>query len=109
VVLVSLPGQDGQLLGFVTREQFDDLPLEPTAENPVAVYMPMSYQVGGYTLYLPRSAITPVDISFEQAMRLALTGGVTAGNQTRPKPLRRPRETAPGEPDTDASEAAGDR
>jgi len=78
VVLVKLPGQEFQVLGFVTRERFDDLPLAPAADDPVAVYMPMSYQIGGYTLYLPRSALTPVDIPFEQGMRLALTGGVTA-------------------------------
>lgn len=77
VVLVRLPGQDCQLLGFVTREQFADLPLELAADEPIAVYMPMSYQIGGYTMYLPRSALTPVDIPFEDAMRLALTGGVT--------------------------------
>lgn len=76
VVLVQLPGQYAQCLGFVTREQFEDLPFTPAADDPVAVYLPMSYQVGGYTLYLPRSVLTPVDISFEQGMRLALTGGV---------------------------------
>ncbi len=77
VVLVQLPGQCYQCLGFVTREQFDDLPLPLAADNPVAVYLPMSYQIGGYTLYLPRSCLTPVDISFEDGMRLAITGGVT--------------------------------
>jgi len=77
VVLVQLPGQSFQLLGFVTREQFDDLPFTPAAEDPVAVYMPMSYQIGGYTLFLPRSALTPLDIPFETAMRLVLTGGVS--------------------------------
>ena len=77
VVMVQLPGQAFQLIGFVTREQFDDLPFSPAAEDPVAVYMPMSYQIGGYTLFLPRSALTPLDIPFEQAMRLVLTGAVT--------------------------------
>lgn len=77
VVLVQLPGQSFQLIGFVTREQFDDLPFTPAAEDPVAVYMPMSYQIGGYTLFLPRSALTPIDIPFEMAMRLVLTGGVS--------------------------------
>ena len=70
-------GQEYEVLGFVTREQFDDVPLDPQAEDAVAVYMPMSYQIGGYTLFLPRSALTPVDVSFEQGMRLAITGGVT--------------------------------
>jgi uncharacterized membrane protein len=81
VVMVKIPGQPLELLGFVTREQFDDLPLSPSADDPVAVYLPMSYQIGGYTLYLPRSALTPVDITFEQGMRLAVTGGITANNQ----------------------------
>ena len=77
VVMVQLPGQTFQLIGFVTREQFDDLPFSPIAEDPVAVYMPMSYQIGGYTLFLPRNCLTPLDIPFEQAMRLVLTGAVT--------------------------------
>ena len=77
VVLVQLPGQSFQLVGFVTREQFDDLPFTPAAEDPVAVYMPMSYQIGGYTLFLPRSSLTPLNMPFEQAMRLVLTGAVT--------------------------------
>jgi uncharacterized membrane protein len=77
VVMVQLPGQAFQLIGFVTREQFDDLPFTPTAEDPVAVYMPMSYQIGGYTLFLPRNCLTPLDIPFEQGMKLVLTGAVT--------------------------------
>jgi uncharacterized membrane protein len=77
VVLVRLPGQDFQLLGFVTRESFHDLPFEPQANNPVAVYCPMSYQIGGYTLFLPRDCLEPLNISFEDAMRLAVTGGIT--------------------------------
>jgi len=77
VVMVQLPGQSFQLIGFITREQFNDLPFKPDAEDPVAVYMPMSYQIGGYTLFLPRKCLTPLDMPFEQAMRLVLTGAVT--------------------------------
>jgi uncharacterized membrane protein len=77
VVMVQLPGQSFQLIGFVTREQFDDLPFTPAAEDPVAVYIPKSYKIGGYTLFLPRSALTPLDIPFETAMRLVLTGGIS--------------------------------
>lgn len=97
VVMVQLPGQSFQVIGFVTREQFDDLPFTPTADDPVAVYMPMSYQVGGYTLFLPRSCLTPLDMPFEQAMRLVLTGAVT-----------KPRED-PDETDTVSNKKPGDR
>ena len=83
VVMVQLPGQSFQLIGFVTREQFEDLPFTPTAEDPVAVYMPMSYQIGGYTLFLPRSALTPLDIPVEVAMRLVLTGAVTKTKESK--------------------------
>jgi uncharacterized membrane protein len=81
VVLVRLPGQDVQVMGFVTREAFHDLPFTPAAEDPVAVYLPMSYMIGGYTLMLPRSCLDPVDMPFEDAMRLALTGGITQRNE----------------------------
>ncbi|MFT5140318.1 MAG: putative membrane protein [Lysobacterales bacterium] len=80
VVLVTIPGQSFQMLGFVTRENFDDIPINPDLQDPVAVYMPMSYQIGGYTLYLSRSCLTPVNIPFQDAMRLAVTGGVTQLN-----------------------------
>jgi uncharacterized membrane protein len=77
VVLVKLPGQNFEMIGFVTREDFSRLPVELTIADPVAVYLPFSYQIGGYTLFLPRSSLTPIDISFEDAMKLVLTGAVT--------------------------------
>jgi len=77
VVLVRIPGQDFEQLGFVTREDFSRLPMDLTIDDPIAVYLPMSYQIGGYTLFLPRSSLTPVDMSFEDAMKLVLTGAVS--------------------------------
>jgi uncharacterized membrane protein len=85
VVLVRLPGQPFELLGFVTREDFRRLPFQITVEDPIAVYLPFSYQIGGYTLFLPRSCLTPIDMSFEEAMKFVLTGGVSreAASQIR--------------------------
>jgi uncharacterized membrane protein len=77
VVLVRLPGQDFEQIGFVTREDFGSLPIEPTVDEPIAVYLPMSYQIGGYTLFLPRSCLTPVDMTFEEGMKLVVTGAVS--------------------------------
>lgn len=76
VVLVKIPGQEFEMLGFVTREEFSRFPLKLAIDDPIAVYLPMSYQIGGYTLFLPRSCLTPVDISFEDGMKLVLTGSV---------------------------------
>ena len=49
----------------------------------VTVYFPMSYAFGGYTVYLPRELLQPLDISVEDAMRLAITAGLTASTRAR--------------------------
>jgi uncharacterized membrane protein len=78
VVAVSLPGSV-RLLGFVTRSEFDDLP-GIALKDEVAVYLPMSYQVGGYTVFVPKSAVTPVDMSREEAMKFILTAGLKSAS-----------------------------
>jgi uncharacterized membrane protein len=54
------------------------------------VYMPMSYQIGGYTLFLPRSCLTPLDIPFEQGMKLVLTGAVTKDREATVQTVEEP-------------------
>lgn len=76
VVMVKLPGLEARLLGFVTIEDFNGLPLKLGAEM-VAVYLPMSYTIGGYTLFLPREMLTPLDMSLEDAMRFVVTAGMS--------------------------------
>ena len=75
VVRISHPDLPITMLGFVTREDFEDLPFG--GEGEIAVYFPMSYQIGGYTLVIPREWVEPVDMSFEDAMRLILTAAVS--------------------------------
>lgn len=78
VVTVDLPGLDMRLLGFVSRSDFSDLPPGIAAQGDVAVYLPMSYQIGGYTVFLSRSRVQPVDMSREMAMKFILTAGLKA-------------------------------
>jgi uncharacterized membrane protein len=37
----------------------------------------MSYQIGGYTLLVPRAQVEPLDLPIESAMRMVLTGGMS--------------------------------
>ena len=76
VVSVQLPGSQMKLLGFITRSDFSDLPQGVADPGDVAVYLPMSYQVGGYTVMVPRSSITPVAMARDEAMRFVLTAGL---------------------------------
>ena len=78
VVAVEMGEPKVRLLGFVTREDLDDLPEGLGGRDMVGVYLPMSYQIGGITVFLPRSAVTPVDMSTEEALRFAVTAGAKA-------------------------------
>ena len=73
--VVTLDYGPGKLIGFVTQEHANTLGIGG-GEDMVAVYLPMSYQIGGYTVYLPRSRVVETDLTVEQAMRIVLTGGV---------------------------------
>ena len=68
---------EARVIGFVTQDDASELGIVEPAEDLVAVYFPMSYQIGGYTALLPRSRIEPLDIPVEAAMRLVLTGGIS--------------------------------
>jgi len=69
---------DVRAIGFVTREDVPPVLNAHGGRDWVTVYFPMSYAFGGYTIYLPRDHIEPLDISVEDAMRLAITAGLTA-------------------------------
>jgi uncharacterized membrane protein len=78
VVLVQWPDRPGRQIGFVTIETFAGLPFDP-GPGTVAVYLPMSYQIGGYTVFLPREVLTPINMTLEEAMRFVVTAGMSSG------------------------------
>jgi uncharacterized membrane protein len=87
VVQVQLPGMPIRMLGFVTLEELASVGLAGAeGDEAVAVYLPMSYQIGGYTVLLPRRYLTPVDMGMEEAMRFLITAGLsrTPEPETRP-------------------------
>ena len=73
-VLVETP--IGNLLGFVTVESFEGLPKELGGEKDVLVYLPLSYQIGGYAIVVPRTSVKKVDMPSEEAMRFILMAGI---------------------------------
>lgn len=75
VVMVRHPDLKIGMLGFVTREDFSALPFGNEGE--VAVYLPLSYQVAGYTIFVPRDWLEPIDMPFEDAIRLILTAAMS--------------------------------
>ncbi|HUT39729.1 MAG TPA: DUF502 domain-containing protein [Gammaproteobacteria bacterium] len=77
VVAVTLGDSGMEVIGFVTQADPDNLPEDLRTPDSVLVYLPLSYMIGGYAVLMPRSAIRPVDMNMEEAMRFTLTAGVT--------------------------------
>jgi uncharacterized membrane protein len=77
-VMVSLGDGHTRLMGLVTREDFAGLPEGIGKDDTVAVYLPMSYQLGGFTVMVPRDRTEAVDLKVDEAMQFVLTAAVSA-------------------------------
>ncbi len=78
VVLVTLGQTNISALGFVTREDLAGFVPGTSGTDLVAVYIPLSYQIGGHMVLVPRTAIHPLAMSMQDAMRFAITAGMTS-------------------------------
>jgi uncharacterized membrane protein len=84
VVLLKMPGHELSTVGLVTRQSMKGLPKGlAELEDQVAVYLPMGYMIGGYTVFVPRNWTTPVDMTVEEAMRMALIAFMSSGKQDK--------------------------
>ncbi len=68
-----------ELLGLVMRETFDDLPQVKMTGGSIAVFVPLSYGFGGYTVLVSPEAVRDAGLPAEKALQLAITGWVKAG------------------------------
>lgn len=84
VVALRMPGQEIEIVGLVTRQSMDDLPAGLLQGDRVAVYLPMGYMIGGYTLFVPRAWVQPLDMTVEEAMRAALFAWMSAAPADTP-------------------------
>lgn len=70
----------GYLMGFVTADTVSPQVLAAQEEPHVMVYFPLGFQIGGHTLILPRSELIESHLSVEEALRMVVTGGMTAAS-----------------------------
>ena len=74
-VMVNVQGIE--VLGVLTRTDFSNAPKGVVEkDNMISVYIPMSYQIGGFTLYVPKETIRQVDMDQKEALKWALIGGI---------------------------------
>ncbi len=74
VVLVPLEPMGVKVLGLVTREALDEIP----GNNLIAVYVPLSYMLGGITVLIEPSKVEKVDMPVDVALKLSVTSWIRA-------------------------------
>ncbi len=74
-MLVPLEGMGVEVMGLVTREDLSEL---PDAGHLIAVYIPLSYMLGGITVLIPREKVKKIDIPVDQALKLSVTAWIKA-------------------------------
>ena len=77
VALVVIPGTEMRSLGFITSENVEEF-YSPLKDH-VAVYVPQTFQVAGFTLLIPKDQVEIIDVKPEDAMKFILSGGMTSG------------------------------
>lgn len=80
-VILRMPDSQLEIVGLVTRQNIDDLPKGFLQGDRVAVYLPMGYNIGGYTLFVPRDWLQPIDMSVEDVMRASLFAWIAQGKE----------------------------
>jgi uncharacterized membrane protein len=80
VVAISMEN-GSKLIGLVTSESLAEKFFDGDDAKRVGVFLPMSYNLGGYTIYVKKDQLEVLDIGVEEALRIILTGGVTAGGK----------------------------
>jgi uncharacterized membrane protein len=73
VVIVDLPDNEMELIGLVTNTDLDNIDSQVNNNDRVAVFIPMSYALGGYTIFVPQKYLRETSMNVEVFMKSALT------------------------------------
>jgi uncharacterized membrane protein len=77
-VIVKSPDHALEMVGLITQQSVESLPKGFGKDGRVAVFLPMGYNVGGYTVFVPRDWIIPIEMSAEDVMRNSLFAWMTS-------------------------------
>lgn len=90
VVRVDLDSGRAAVIGLVTLDDLERASKGLAEEGEIAVYVPMSWQVGGFTLIVPRSSVRTVDMSVREALGFSLSSGRIDRREEAARPEERP-------------------
>lgn len=80
-VLVEFPRPGAWALGFITNEDTSEVAAD-IGEDLIAVYVPQApIPTSGFLLYLPRTALRPVKLAPEDALKRVISLGIIRDNE----------------------------
>ena len=77
--VVKVNFQGTEQIGIISQEVLDNDKLGTT--DHVAIYFPMSYQMGGYMALVPKKAAIPINMTIKEAMEFVITAGAKVQNK----------------------------
>lgn len=80
VVMVTLPNSHLRVIGIVTKKSgmAGDRLSEVMEDEHVAVFLPMSYNVGGYMVIVPTDCVESLSMKPAEALQLTISGGLSS-------------------------------
>lgn len=81
--MVSVEIDSMRFVAVLTREDHSDLPEGFASDDEVTIYIPLSYQIGGFTVTVPRSKVKPLNMSVDQGMRFVVSAGMLSDKQKK--------------------------
>jgi uncharacterized membrane protein len=82
-VLVEFPMAGSYALGFITNEDTAEVHNDTGLDDLVAVYVPQApIPTSGFLLYLPRSALKPISLPPDAALKRVISLGIIRDNDT---------------------------
>ena len=86
-VIANIDDNDVWRVGFITQDEIDDFGFS----DYVAVYIPASYSIAGNVYLIPKNSVKPItNINATDAMKFALSGGVTHIEDHKPVDSQQP-------------------
>jgi uncharacterized membrane protein len=80
-VILTLEKPNLKIAGFLMREDLNTLPTQDSLVDMVAVYIPLAYMVGGgFTVFVHKSQVQDLDMSFDKAMQASLSAWILKGS-----------------------------
>jgi uncharacterized membrane protein len=76
VVLVTVAPSNSQQIGFITVSELEETSPAFITDDRIAVFLPFSYQLGGFTVIMSRENVVEIDMSVEDALRFIATAGI---------------------------------